>query len=90
MLNFVVCDDNLSVLDRLCKMLEAIFINNNIDAKIGLQSSIPHDVINYLEHNKVDVLILDINLKSEITGCDIANLLRKKNKRLLTIYQNLL
>ena len=30
MLNFVVCDDNSSILSKLCKMLEAIFINNDI------------------------------------------------------------
>ena len=32
MLNFVVCDDNSSILDRLCKMLETIFMKNDIDA----------------------------------------------------------
>ena len=86
MLNFVLCDDNRSVLDRLSKMLEAIFINNNIDAKIGLKSQTAFDVINYTEHNKVDVLILDINLKSETNGCDIANIVRKKNKDVYLIF----
>ena len=37
MLNFVVCDDNPAVLDRLSKMLEAIFINHDIDDQIVLQ-----------------------------------------------------
>ena len=86
MLNFVVCDDNSAVLDKLSKMLEAIFINNNIDAKIGLKSLTPYDVINYVENNKVDVLILDINLKSETSGCDVANIVRKKNKDLYIIF----
>ena len=86
MLNFVLCDDNYSVLDRLAKMLEAIFINNNIDAKIGLKSQTAYDVINYTEHNKVDVLILDINLKSETNGCDIANIVRQKNKDVYLIF----
>ena len=86
MLNFVVCDDNNQVLNRLSKMLESIFINNSIDAKIGLQSQEANDVINYVEHNKVDVLILDINLKSETSGCDIANIVRKKNKDLYIIF----
>ena len=86
MLNFVVCDDNFQVLNRLSKMLESIFINNNIDAKIGLQAQEANDVINYVEHNKVDVLILDINLKSETNGCDIANIVRQKNKDLYIIF----
>ena len=86
MLNFVICDDNPSVLDRLAKMLESIFISNDIDASIGLKSITASDVINYLGNHKVDVLILDINLKSEITGCDIANMVRKKNKDVYLIF----
>ena len=86
MLNFAICDDNSAILDRLSKMLESIFINNNIDAKIGLKSLSASEIIKYLENNKVDVLILDINLKSETTGCDIANMVRKKNKDVYIIF----
>lgn len=86
MLNFVLCDDNSSALDRLCTMLESIFINHNIDAKIGLKATAPYDVINYIENNKVNVLILDINLKSETNGCDIANIVRQKNKDVYIIF----
>lgn len=86
MLNFVVCDDNTSILNKLCKMLDSIFIKNNIDADITLKASTASDVINYLEHNKVDVLILDINLKSDLNGCDIANIVRKKNKDVYIIF----
>lgn len=86
MLNFVICDDNLAVLNRLSKMLEAIFINNDIDAEVGLKALNASEVINYIENNKVDVLILDINLKSEITGCDIADTVRKKNKDVYIIF----
>ncbi len=86
MLNFVICDDNLAVLNRLAKMLESIFINNNIDAEIGLKTTSASNVIDYLKDNKVDVLILDINLNSEITGCDIADMVRKKNKDVYIIF----
>ncbi len=86
MLNFVLCDDNHSVLNRLAKMLESIFINNNIDAEIGLKTPNASDVINYIKNNKVDVLILDINLKSKISGCDIADMVRKKNKDVYIIF----
>lgn len=86
MLNFVMCDDNLIILDRLEKMLESIFINNNIDANIILKTTNASDVINFVDKNKVDVLILDINLKCEINGCDIANIVRKKNKNVYIIF----
>ena len=86
MLNFVVCDDNPSILDKLCKILESIFIKHDIDATIGLKALSANDVINYTVKNKVDVLILDINLKSEITGCDLADMIRKKNKNVYIIF----
>lgn len=86
MLNFVICDDNLAVLNRIAKMLESIFIKNDIDAEVGLKSTNPEALINYLKNNKVDVLILDINLKSDITGCDIADMVRKKNKDVYIIF----
>ena len=86
MLNFIICDDNQSILDRLEIMLESIFINNNIDAIVSLKSNTASEVINYIENHKVDVLILDINLNCEINGCDIANIVRKKNKDAYIIF----
>lgn len=86
MLNFVVCDDNPSILDRLCKMLESIFVKNDIEASIGLKALSATDVINYIDDNKVDVFILDINLKSGMSGCDLADMIRKKNKNVYIIF----
>ena len=63
MLNFVLCDDNASVLSRLYKMLESIFIKDNIDASIILESSKANEVVEFVKKNKFDVLISDINLK---------------------------
>lgn len=86
MLNFVICEDNIPALKRLSKMLESIFIKNNIEAKIGCSASTPHGVLEYTKENKVDVLFLDINLNSNLTGCDVANLVRKKNKNVYIIF----
>ena len=86
MLNFVICDDNPSVLDRLSTLLESIFIRHKIDAQISLKAYAAQDVLNYVNNNKVDVLFLDINLKSKISGCDIANSIRKKNKDVYIIF----
>lgn len=80
MLNFVVCDDNSSLLDRLVKMLESIFTKNNFEATIGLQAEDIETVLDYIACNNVDVLMLDINLKSNKNGLDIAEQLRKTNK----------
>ena len=86
MLNFVVCDDNIAVLNKLCKMLETIFINNSLDANIVLQESSGNNVINFIKHNHVDVLVLDIDLKDNTSGLKIAEELRKINKNAYIIF----
>lgn len=86
MLNFVLCDDNIQILDRLSKLLESIFIKNNIDGYIGLTTSNPYEIFDYMHCNTVNVLILDINLKSDINGCDIADVVRKNNKDTYIIF----
>ncbi len=86
MLNFVLCDDSLPSLNRLSRMLESIFIKNNIDAQVSLLASKPSEVLTYVNENKVDVLFLDINLNDTLNGCDVADLIRKKNKYIYIIF----
>ncbi len=86
MLNVVLCDDNPNVLKRLEKMLEGIFINGSYDAHVTLSSTNVHEVLDFLNNNKVDVLFLDINLKSNISGLDVAEEVRKRNKSLYLIF----
>lgn len=88
MLNFVVCDDNIHILDRISKILESIFIEHNFDANIILKETNAKNVLKFIEenYNKIDVLLLDINLKSEISGLDIAKKLRDYNKNAYIIF----
>lgn len=86
MLNFVLCDDSYPILTRLSKMLESIFIKHNIDASVGLATTSLSTLFDYIDANNVDVLLLDINLKSDLTGCDIADMIRKKNKSIYIIF----
>lgn len=86
MLNFVVCDDNLNLLDRLEKMLETIFTKNNYDALVVFKSDNADDILNYIEHNIVDVLMLDINLKSNKSGLELAEEIRKRKKNSYIIF----
>ena len=88
MLNFVVCDDNMHILDKISKILESIFIEHNFDANIIFKTTSANDVLSYIQnnYNKIDVLLLDINLKSEVSGLDIAKNLRKYNKNTYIIF----
>ncbi len=86
MLKFVICDDNKSVLDRINSMLNSIFIKNDLNASVVYSSCNAQDLIKYITENTIDVLILDINLNSKYTGCDIANIARKKSKDTYIIF----
>ena len=86
MINFVLCDDYTPALNRLAKMLETTFINNNIDGTISLLASTPEETLEYVSSHKVDVLFLDINLNSTLTGCDIADIVRKRNKNIYIVF----
>ena len=49
MLNFVICDDNINILDKLPKMLENIFAKHGYDACIGLKSDDFNEVLDYVD-----------------------------------------
>lgn len=86
MLNFVLCDDNLNIVKKLKEMLEILFVKNDIDAKVGFYTDKAEDVLEYEKENNVDVLVLDINLNSDISGIDLAKDIRKKNKKVYIIF----
>lgn len=86
MLKFVVCDDNSVILSKISKMLETIFINNAFDASIVLRETNGYNVISFIKSNSIDVLLLDIDLKGNISGLTIAEELRKVNKNAYIIF----
>ena len=86
MINFVICDDNLNIAKKLKEMFEILFFKNDIEAEIKLVTDNPNKVLEYEENNTVDVLILDINLNSNISGIDVAKKIRKRNKKIYIIF----
>ena len=86
MLNFVLCDDNLNITNKLEKILESIFVKNNYDGKVVFKSDDPDDILKYIDKNDVDVLMLDINLKANKNGLDLAEKIREKKKNAYIIF----
>ena len=86
MLNFVICDDNENMLNKLNKMFDSIFISNSIDANISLSSTNPSEVLDFANNHNVDVFILDIQLKSSMTGLQLAEKIREFNKDCYIIF----
>lgn len=86
MLNFVICDDNINILDRLEKMLENIFSKYSFDASVVFKSDDSDEILDYIYANEVDVIMLDINLKSNKSGLELAKEIRKNNKNSYIIF----
>ena len=86
MLKFAVCDDNIIILNRLTKLLESIFLKNNLCAEVVLSSNSSKKLIEYTNSNTLDVLILDIDFKSECSGLELAKKIRAKNKDMYLIF----
>lgn len=76
MLNFVLCDDNDSSVNRLSKMVESVLINHDLDGQVVLAARSAEEVLKYESKNPVDVLMLDIQLKSSMNGIDLAKKIR--------------
>lgn len=86
MLNFVLCDDNLNILNKLENILNNLFVKHDYEANITFKSDNPNDVLSYIKSNKVHVLISDIHLQSSISGIELAEKVRKTNKSIYIIF----
>lgn len=86
MLKFVICDDNKKILNQLSHIVESLFIKHSFDAEITLATTSGDELLEYINNNEFDVLILDINLHSKLTGLEIAELVRKTNKNCYIIF----
>ena len=87
MLSFVICDDNLHMVNRLSFLFEEAFSKGDFDASIVLKTTNCQELLNYVCSNKVDVIVLDIQFyNSKLTGLDIAKAIRKINKNCYIIF----
>lgn len=86
MLRFVICDDNINVLNKLSHMIETVFTKNDLKAEIVFKTTKYTELYSYINQNQIDVLVLDIHLNSKLNGIDIANQIRKQNKDCYIIF----
>lgn len=87
MLNFVICDDNPHIVNRLAHLFESAFLKGEFDAKIALKTTDCQEILSFINSNTVDVCILDIQFNnSNISGLDLAEKIRKVNKKCYIIF----
>lgn len=86
MLKFALCDDNMNILNKLENMLDTIFTKNNFDANVIYKTTVTKDMLDFVSNNKVDVIMLDIQLKTSKAGLELAEAIRKFNKNSYLIF----
>lgn len=87
MMNFVLCDDEINMLNRLSILFEKTFVKNDFDANIVFKTSDYKELLSFIDSNIVDVVVLDIEFKnSTLNGLDIAKEIRKLNKNCYLIF----
>ncbi len=86
MLNFALIEDDEKLLNYLAHVLDSIFMQYDYDGQVALKTSNVEKFLQYIENNKVDVLFLDIDLKSSLTGIQIAERVRNINKDCYIIF----
>lgn len=87
MINFIICDDEVHMLNKLSMLFEKAFLKNDFDAKIVLKTTNYNDILPFMQNNLVNVVILDIDFKdSKVNGLNIADEIRKVNKDCYIIF----
>lgn len=87
MLNFVICDDEVNMINRLSSLFEKTFVKNDFSATIVLKTSDYKELLSYMSSNIVNVVVLDIEFKnSDMNGLNIAEEIRKINKDCYIIF----
>ena len=87
MLNIALIEDDKKLLNDLSHMLDCIFLKHNLDAEIVLSTTNVSMLLSFIENNVVDVLFLDIDLNSNLSGLEIAEKIRKANKNCYIIFE---
>ena len=87
MLNFIICDDEIHMINKLSQLFEKAFLKNDFDAKIVLKTSNYKELLSFMSSNLVNVVVLDIEFKnSKLNGLNIAEEIRKVNKDCYIIF----
>lgn len=87
MLNFAICDDNEHILNKMCSLFESAFSKGDFEGKIVFRTTDCNEIVNYISSNRVDVVVLDIQFNNvDKTGLDIAEQIRKINKKCYIIF----
>lgn len=82
MLKVFICEDNKKQREKFTEAIENSIIIENFDMEVALSTENPDDIITYLKDNNLSGLyFLDVDLKSNINGIKLAELIREYDPR---------
>ena len=78
-LSIAILDDNIKVLEQYEELIPRWFARNGIRGRIVTATSHYNEFLEAVREHSVNVCIIDINLRSEITGLYVAKKIRHEN-----------
>lgn len=87
MINIFICEDNEMQRNLIKKFVENTLLIEELDMKLIMTTENPHSIINFVKKSKnVGLYFLDIDLKHDMTGLQLAQKLRKIDPRCFIIF----
>jgi len=87
MLRVHVCEDNKEQRENLVELIRTIIQVEQFDMELGMIAEAPEQILSLVKDEKnTGVYFLDIDLKSEMTGIDLARTLREYQPRCFIIF----
>lgn len=87
MCKIAICDDEIDCAQGIAKILENQFKLKDFDAKVTIVTDDQNVIYTAIEHNEIDILILDIVFKNnQKNGLEFANELRKINRDFYLVF----
>lgn len=87
MLKVFICEDNKEHRERFSKFIDDIIMIENLDMDIGVVTESPYEIIKYIkENNGFGIYFLDVDLKSDINGIQLAEQIREYDPRGFIIF----
>ena len=88
MVEVFICEDELEQRMRIEMYIKNYIMIENLDMALSISSRNPYEILEYIEENSIDkgLYFLDVDLKADITGIDLAIRIREKDKRGVIVF----
>ena len=87
MLKIFICEDNLDHKDKFEKIINNIIMIENYDMQVELATDNPYSLLNNIKNNNCcGIYFLDVDLRSDINGIQLAEQIRKYDPRGFIIF----